>query len=197
MFLSVRSSIVALALCGLVLAPLACGGSSVDETNEQKEDDEKPPVPGAENGETIDSGDPDPEPYEGPCRGVRDCAAGEQCIFGSCVSEPANCSLEEATCDVVVPDCGDGMTPAIVDGCFDGCVPLETCGFLSGCDACDAAGRLCLVWSTEDGAVQSCASDATPDDCTTCDCLPDDVCGVLSCVEVNGSEIQCVSLGEE
>jgi hypothetical protein len=83
---------------------------------------------------------------------------------------------------------------SVVNGCWGDCVPLSSCNYLEGCELCEANGQLCLKWEDEQQPVYRCAD--APAGCAPpeCSCLGDEICGTLTCLEVEGNVVTCLPL---
>lgn len=104
------------------------------------------------------------------------CGAAEPdavCEAGMCTIE-WDCNEAFVTCDVLPPECPDGLLPAIVDGCYTNqCVAAEECNVVPDCSWC-LRDQACVATESQLGPFYSCVP--MPEDCggvATCECLPD------------------------
>ncbi len=63
---------------------------------------------------------------EDPCAALDVTEANVTCLRGRC-SLALACSGQEVECNMVAPDCPEGMTASVADRCWGPCVPVEEC----------------------------------------------------------------------
>lgn len=130
------------------------------------------------------------------CYGTQDCSDRSLCVFGRCVLDPAECRASQVTCDDAPPTCDTGRVPSVDNGCWGDCVPLLQCNYLDTCQLCSEQNRLCLHFQGGDENVFHCGDAPAACDPLACECLAEDICGPLTCVDVVDETVACQLVGD-